>query len=103
MKTFKVTYSDMEIVHYQNTAIVQAESKEQAIELALKGEGMTECESFDYSTFDVETAKEYANGKPFITEIECEETMSDEEISKAKIQAEILELEAKANKLKSLL
>jgi hypothetical protein len=103
MKTFKVTYSDIELVHYTNTAIVEAESEKQAIELALKGEGTKETETFDYSDFNLETAKEYANGKPFITEIECEELPTPEQVDKAKIEAEIQALEYEVSLLKSKL
>lgn len=104
MKTFKVTYSDIELVHYTNTAIVEAQNEAEAIELALKGEGTKETETFDYSTFDLETAKEYANGKPFITEIECEEFPSPEELeAKAKIQSQIEALELEVSLLKAKL
>jgi hypothetical protein len=104
MKTFEVTYNEVELIHYATTVIIEAENEKEAIERALNGEGQSDYETYNYSGFDMEVAKEYVAGElPFISDIECKKVPSKEEIATANLEKELLELESKMVALRAKL
>lgn len=107
MKTFEVIVDETELIHYQNTYVVEAETEEDAKRMVMAGGvDFKDWNTVDYSSLDKEIARKYADGELPLKEVyEVRDItippLSDQE--KLRISRELNELEFRMAELKAKL
>lgn len=95
MKTFEVEIFSCELIHYSEFYKIEAETKEEAEEKALKGEiSNTDCETTDYTELTKEEAMKYATGEKPLRELhQTKEIPSKEEVEAKELERRKRELQ----------